>query len=563
MRGPNRHLRHRRPVRKPLRRAPHDERGSLVIVVLIIFTASILVLTAAGIAISQQLMAQRTGQRNDALQAAQAGLDAAIGQLRAANNGSSTGVPQDLPCTGTDGFSLTGSLGESSGASYTSTVTYWQDVEPTSTNIANGTAQSITCYTGLTPSFPDQVPYYAVIKSVGMDPSSSGTFVPSRTIDEIYTFHDTNLNVADGVIEDFDYSTDDLCMADLSAWPTQAAPAAGDEMGVELCATAGNPDQTLQYNKNFTLEFTSTASSSNPLCLQSNISGSGGTIAVAQCATPVTSSQQWGINDSGQYEPVNSSGGPASQNVCITEETNSASSPLDLATCSGGFSATQTWQPTPAVGAGDAGPATQQFVNYGEFGNCLDVTNQNVSISYLIDYMCKQFPDGVTWTAQSGKNPYDPSWNQRFAELNVTYAGNQDAYVELQTNDQPANSPNTLYCLSSPDNITETTTQNASSNPSWVTVQPCPTLKTGNVVPAGDQNFLWTVNSTSTYNVTDYWGNCLETDPFDQQQPGGGSWFSTITVAWCSGSRLQMWNAPPTLTDAGVSNVYEPNVSGN
>ena len=151
-----------------------------------------------------------------------------------------------------------------------STVTYWQSVEPTNTNIANGTAQSISCYTAITPSYPDQVPYYAVIESVGKDPSSGVTFVPSRTIEEIYTFHDTNLNVADGVIEDFDYSTDDLCMADLTAWPTQAAPEAGDEMGVELCATAGNPDQTLQYNQNFTLEFTSTVSSSTPLCLQSD-----------------------------------------------------------------------------------------------------------------------------------------------------------------------------------------------------------------------------------------------------------------------------------------------------
>ena len=92
-------------------------------------------------------------------------------------------------------------------------------------------------------------------------------------------------------------------------------------------------------------------------------------------------------------------------------------------------------------------------------------------------------------------------------------------------------------------------------------MQPCPTLTTGNVVPATDQNFLWTVNSTSTYNVTDFWGNCLETDPFDQLAPGGGSKFSTITVAWCNGSRLQMWNAPPTLSDAGVSNVFEPNAS--
>ncbi len=85
----------RRP-RRP-RRASSDERGQMVIVLLIILTASILVLIAAGVAISQQLMAQRTVQRNDALEAADAGLDAAIGELRGANNGNGNGVPEDLP----------------------------------------------------------------------------------------------------------------------------------------------------------------------------------------------------------------------------------------------------------------------------------------------------------------------------------------------------------------------------------------------------------------------------------------------------------------------------------
>ncbi len=82
-------------------------------------------------------------------------------------------------------------------------------------------------------------------------------------------------------------------------------------------------------------------------------------------------------------------------------------------------------------------------------------------------------------------------------------------------------------------------------------------------MPAGDQGYLWSVNDSSTYNVTDFWDNCLETDTSDQQQPGGGSWFSTITVAQCNGSSAQEWNAPASLSNAGVSNMFEPTVSGN
>ena len=153
-----RHLRpaHRGPARRVDR--AHDDRGSIVLVLLIIIASSILVLTVAGIAISQQVVAEHTVQRNDALEAAEAGLDAAVGELRVANNGAGNGEVEDLPCTGSDNFSLTGYLGGTSTATYTVTVTYYQSVEPTNTNIANGAAQPVSCYTAVTPGYPDRGP---------------------------------------------------------------------------------------------------------------------------------------------------------------------------------------------------------------------------------------------------------------------------------------------------------------------------------------------------------------------------------------------------------------------
>jgi len=563
-----------------------DERGSIVMVLTIIVTLSILVVMVAAIAISQQNVSQKTVMRNDALEAAEAGLDAAVGEIRAANDGSGNGVVQELPCTGgsnTDGFVLTGYLDSTSSTKYTATVTYYTDSAiPTLANIGH-TAETILCYPYATPSYPEAVPSYATITSVGQDPSTSPVTPPSRTINEIYSFTSDNENVPGGVITDFNGSVDDLCLS-ASSSDTDVTPAAGGKLYVDTCLTAGDEDQTWEYSANFTLILSSTIpTTSDPTSTELCIQGSqaNDTLQLAACLSSSSSNfylQQWGINDSGMYQAVSSSGAPASGNLCINEESNSSGSQLDLATCSGGFTDEQTWAPTPQVGAGDAGSPTQQFVNYEQFGNCIDVTNQNVGTSYLIDYMCKQFPDGASWTAQSGVNPYDPTWNQRFAQTDVTYAGNSQTYVELQTNNQPANNPNTLYCLWSPDTGSTWQSQYGSdgtgdpsgNNPAWVTVQPCPTLQSGNTVPTGstgsyaNTGFLWTVNSSTTYNVTDYYDDCLDADTDDFQQPAGGSTFATVTVASCSGDDAnEEWNAPPSTQEAQESHLYEPGLSGN
>lgn len=545
-------------LRRRFEAARDDERGSVVLVLFIIITASILVLAVTGIAVSQQVVAQRTLQRNDALEASEAGLDAALGELRAASSGG-TGLVEDLPCTNTpaNGFTLTGYLGGSSSGSYTTTVVYYQNVEPTVANLAAGDTEPVACFTGTTSSFPDEVPNYALIESVGKDPQTGPETVPTRTIEEIYAFHNTNQNIPGGIIPDYNYANDDLCLAD-----NNTTPAVGDSLYAEKCQTSGTTDFTWLYNANFTIEL-SESESSTPLCIQGNQSTD--TVTLQQCLSSSSSSfylQQWGINDSGEYETVTTAGAP--EGLCINEITNTAGSKLDLASCSGSFSDNQTWAPAPQVGPGDAGVATDQFVNYDEFGNCMDVTNQNVSSSYLIDYMCKQFPDGAKWTPELGTDPYDPDWNQRWQQISVTYQGNGEAYVELETHDLPHSDPGTLYCLYSPgnSNIGDTETHDEPNNPNWVVVKSCPAL-VGGEVPTGDQAYLWNVNSTSTYLVHDYWQDCLKADTYDQQEPASGSWFSTITVAKCDGDSAEEWNAPPSLSDAGVSNMFEPTEAGN
>jgi len=576
-------------------------------VLFIIITASILVLAVAGIALSQQVLAARTIQHTDGLEAAEAGLDAAVGIIRNANAGQGSGNVESLPCdgtvaatglpAGTNGFTFTGNLDTSSTAQYTTTVSYWGSVQPTANNITAGTAKNVSCYLGNPGDYPSQVPYYALIISTGQDPQNGAVTPTSRTIEEIYALYDTNLNVANGVIEDFNVAVDNLCMTDLTSWTASnppgsgsVAPASGDQLGVEPCSTAGNPDQTWEYEQNFTLEL-----GTSGLCAQANYAAQ--TISLQTCsATPLSAQQEWGINDDGQYEPVDpnatNSGptpppdgtnkGPYSPDDCITEESNSAGSALDLdnvnggsgtsaTDCEGGMTDRQSWLPTPAVGPGDAGAGLNQFVNFLEFGNCMDVTNQDHTWPYLIDYQCKQYPNGAGWTPSTTNAPTSPVWNQRWVETPVTYnnatSNANGTYLELQSYDFNVSNPATVYCVTSPNNTTEADSggqvvQNESTNQSWVTMTACPALVNGQV-PAADNDVVWTVNASTTYWVQDYWSNCLETDTFDQQQPAGGAAYSTITVAACNAtSDAEMWNAPPTQQASHVSNLFEPQ-SGN
>ncbi|MGX6603575.1 hypothetical protein ACWKSP_15735 [Micromonosporaceae bacterium Da 78-11] len=71
--------------------------------------------------------------------------------------------------------------------------------------------------------------------------------------------------------------------------------------------------------------------------------------------------------------------------------------------CGSGYNRTTTMMPETTVGAGAAGEATGQFVNYQQSGRCLDVTEGNPTYAdrtdgynYLIVWPCTQAPDPLT-----------------------------------------------------------------------------------------------------------------------------------------------------------------------
>lgn len=171
----------------------------------------------------------------------------------------------------------------------------------------------------------------------------------------------------------------------------------------------------------------------------------------------------------------------------------------------------QAWVPDKTVGAGAAGPATQQVVNYDQFGRCLDVTGANVNATWMIAYPCKQDPSSPV------------HWNQRWA---------WDGAGTRQVQTTPST---TAYCL------TSTGTEGG-----LVTTKVCSSART-------DQQ--WTVNAdtgnrSTSYTIVDPSGRCLDLGP--GQGSGSVSAWSSIVTNTCAGTYSQKWNAPPLAGSGGI-----------
>lgn len=219
--------------------------------------------------------------------------------------------------------------------------------------------------------------------------------------------------------------------------------------------------------------------------------------------------QQWNYNDFGRFENENPQG-TGRGGLCIHASSYTAGTPLSLVACG---SASQ-WEPDTVVGAGAAGEATAQLVNYGEYSRCLDATNWDVTWPYLIAYPCKQEAGGVV------------GWNQRW-------------YVDSSTKAIYLESP-TRYCLDA-----------AVSGTNRVLLRTCNES-------AGQ---VWTVNRETgarrtAYTIVNASGKCLSLGP-PGATTGSHSVWSTITADTCDGSKKQKWNAPPLTGQAAVEGYRE------
>ena len=571
-----------------------DERGSLVIALSLLLIASIVLASVANQAFFSLGQATQSNQRNDALQGALAGVQAAVADIRAAVTGSGSSAVGDvanLPCSAIDG-TVSSSTSSNTTISYKAQVTYLLQT-------SSGIAPAATCVQGQgpQPSSPNAAfsVHQAQIISVGGDNLSSSSVI-SRTENSTYNFSSpTNANIPGGLIYTYPDSAGQTFCAQVGP-----AYATGFALVMSSSCNASNPSPSLvfSYQQDYTLQ---TLINGQAYCIVDQ--GQNGsttvtnptdtTVYVAPCTSPAPLSQQWGVNDSDSVEGVNSSGGP--NGWCLDNSISSASpagyNPAGSGTyigtnCGGGGYATdQTWTMQATVGAGGSNPVpgtigpTDQLINYAEFGRCIDVTNQDVNFGALIDYTCKQFPNTSIY----------PIWNQRWCTVPLGSYGEPANAVLLYTPQYtsagcPSNplSPQsgvTPYCL--------TTATDAANNPAdkpgggypivypsagatAVTVQNCSTLisnlsSQGASALSGASTQIW-INSGTTggsidnYTYQDYRGYCLEANSaYGVVYPSGftGASFTMLQVAPCTGNLTQKWNAPPNYGASNIANTYE------
>jgi hypothetical protein len=561
----------------------------------------ILVITVASVTVAD-LMLSQTGPTElskksvHTVDAASAGLQAALGQLRnTSTNGG--GDLTKLPCSDpTDKGGVTLEVGSprtavtvagdqlsgtvlnqpvpSDTSSYTTVIAYFAtDPTPHETDATTAwwTANAISCKAGIVKS----VPSYAFIQSFGTGSNLPGLSATegNRTLHAVYQFNASNTNTFGGRMAEFNNTgpnTQDTMCLDAGA----TDPAVGSTPTMQPCLALGTPKQTWQYRPDLTLFYGGDTTLN--LCIQNVTAtyGHAGTPKLEPCTTsgsgttyPYASQtqqeQEFAYNDNGMLEApdINDGGVGGSTSPdpggCLEGAGVTTSAPavagaaLTLVACSGSSGDLTAWNPDPQVGAGKAGgnvtgtpgAPTQQYVNYALFGRCLDVNGQQFT-NKLIAYPCKQAPDSTTLT-----------WNQiwHFQIVSGVYGifyTNCSANASGCLPSKPSSS--VKDCLVSPGTLNglvygvQCPTGTPPDNELW--------NATGDVVGNYPNSYL-------LINKAD--GMCMAPDP---SQLSSG--WPQIAVTTCDGtnipsgtgaknSLLLKWNAPPTNPAAGLANIQE------
>jgi hypothetical protein len=508
----------------------------MMIALLLIVVVGGMSLLVTGLVLSESKPTTTARKTVATLNAAEAGFEVALHRMRAATDAYGNGEISLLPCTSTSSAvatPLNGSVGPKTGAAKNQTLTYtvgvrYYDDDPSTMGTTDLNQNAIACSGGS----PVSVPQYAYLQSNGVGVGGAGATSTQndRALHTTYRFKTSDLNIAGGRLN---MNTTSLCMDAGSTLPS-----VGAAIKLSACQNRGvTPSQSSwSYRPDLTIYLTTTGSPG--LCVTAGTTfGTNSTsqLTLQTCATDGTNStypyqaspslqqrQEWSFDDSGKFEGAANGGNINGECISTNPYANPVAGGLLYAqSCSGGSFDTMTWNPDPQVGAGSAGDDTQQLVNYSEFGRCLDVTDQNPSATWLIDYPCKQAPD-----------PSNIAWNQRF-----TYSASAKT---LSTT-----TGGTTYCLQAPTTLSGTPINNV------VTVQPC----------SGSGLQTWTETGLvgsygSSYTLVSAAGSCLTV-----VQPGLGDTYhqqwGAVIAGVCDGSLVQKWNAPANFIDSRFKGTAE------
>ena len=545
-----------------------DAGFAMLFTLLLIFIVAALSIAVAGIVYNQVQPTQQQRKTTVTVDAAYAGLQVALGQIRSAASGT-TGVLPSLRCTGntattgatfatstavgtpTYGATFTGTVNTTAGnaasagnSAYAVSVAYYPS-DPTGQSLAWLASNAMSCPLS-------SVPAYAYLQSHGIINGQSSTS-GDRTEHATYQFSTTNTNVAGGRLIILG-GTLGLCVTDANVTSTSTTPKVNDPLTMQPCKAIGTANQAWSYRNDLTLYLAGFPTQN--LCMQAASATAGASVSLQTCTGsgsgstyPYASStqqlQEWPFNDSGHFATASTLG--STNGTCLdpSGETSSYEAPQNTAlvvvTCDGNTGGLQNWNPDPQVGAGKAGgnttgqpgSPTNQYVNYAEFGRCLDITGQNVAADHLIDYPCKQTPDSTQLTFNQVWT-YTASGTTGYGTMSVTNGG-------------------VKYCLTAPTtgNMITTSSTNCATTPSSATLW----QTTGQV--AG--------NYRGSYElVSKLSGLCMAADnAYNSQISDSTPGSSTIVAETCDGSLKQKWNAPPTNPNVGLGNINEDGGSAN
>lgn len=537
-----------------------NDRGSIAMVLLVTVIGITLSAIMIPLVITQDHTTRFDSTRSDSLNAAQTGIQVAVGQIRNAVGSGGVGDDARLPC-GT----IKGTVTSGSTASYYAQIIYYE-----SDPIVNPTTQAMACAPGNGPfDYATQLrtPRFACIISTGtvqnapvpQASSSCASAVGSyasgnvngtskgRTLVTTYVFTTNDTNFAGGEIRIFPNSSGNLYCMDAGS----ANPAVGTAVKLQPCSTSTPPaaEQTWAYRSDRSIQLlSSVAPPSNGLCIWAvspHVTGSSVTLHSCAALGSAPVDQQWNVDDNAHLRGDNPDGtntdGPPG-GYCINVTGQGADVPLTIQPCAGSTSDTsQTWVPQPSVGPGAAGASAKNLVDFKFFGSCLDVTGQNVSSTFLILYTCKQNPTPANLTFNQLFRP-SPALASDTTQRPVT--------VEWITTTGGVN-----YCLKSP--------QVAGGYP---IVRTCPAT-----TPSAPSPYLWTTYRTKKSDGTDLGydqrytivdsASAGTTQPLCLG-PGANSdlylgVYLKVTIAVCDGSTGQKWNADPSTGKSALQNTHE------
>lgn len=584
-------------IRRLSDRCRGDAGYAMMMALFLLLLVSVTSLAVAGLYFSEVTPTRLANKRVQTVDAASAGLQAALGQLRNTTSSSGVGDLTKLPCSDVSdhagvafllgstttqvplpGYQITGTVAATSGnstGSYRAVISYFA-TDPTShetDTISNPnsnwwTSNAITCKDGLVNS----VPAYAFIQSFGADTAATGlqASIGDRTLHAIYQFRTTNGNTQGGRLAEYNASAPDTLCIDAGT-----NPGTGTTMTMQPCKALGTAQQSWLYRQDLTIQYGGNTSLN--LCIQNvtGIQGQNGTLRLEPCETSgsgqtypyadaTQQEQEWAYNDNGHLQEPDVSDGKLGLGCmepygATTANASYQYASLIITACpsNGSPSDPTAWYPDPQVGAGKSSGSNpnglpssspnSQMVNFALFGNCIDVAGQNFA-NNLIAYPCKQAPDSTTLT-----------WNQiwHFQVVSGNYGILYTSCSAGAGGCIPSSpSSNVNDCLVSP------TTENA-----LVSGAQCPTgttpnnelwLPTGNIVNNYSGSYLF-INKSSGY--------CLAADPSQSYQ----GW-ARIVVTNCNGadvpstgatknSLLLKWNAAAQPPASGLHDVGEDNGS--